>query len=49
VVSELADRIVVMRGGEVVESGASAQVLWAPQADYTRELVAAVPVLGEAG
>jgi peptide/nickel transport system ATP-binding protein len=46
VIGELAERIVVMRAGEVVESGPSRAVLAAPEADYTRELVAAVPVIG---
>ncbi len=43
VVSEIADRIVVMKDGRVVETGAAAQVLNQPQADYTRRLLAAVP------
>ncbi|CAN1549231.1 COG4172 ABC-type uncharacterized transport system, duplicated ATPase component [Rhabdaerophilaceae bacterium] len=45
VVAEIADRVAVMRHGEVVEHGAAAQVLGAPQADYTKALVAAVPGL----
>ncbi|SEL88010.1 ABC transporter ATP-binding protein [Streptacidiphilus jiangxiensis] len=47
VVSRIADHIVVMRHGHVVESGPAADVLGAPAADYTRELLAAVPTLGE--
>jgi peptide/nickel transport system ATP-binding protein len=47
VIGALADEIVVMRAGEVVEHGAAASVLAAPAADYTRELVAAVPVIGD--
>jgi len=43
VVSEIADRIVVMQGGRVVESGTAQQVLRAPQAAYTQSLLAAVP------
>jgi ABC-type glutathione transport system ATPase component len=43
VIGELADRIMVMRRGEVVELGAARDVLLAPQAEYTRELIAAVP------
>jgi peptide/nickel transport system ATP-binding protein len=43
VIGELADRVIVMRRGEVVESGGAREVLLAPKADYTRELVAAVP------
>jgi ABC-type glutathione transport system ATPase component len=43
VIGELADRVIVMRRGEIVEAGGARDVLLAPQADYTRELVAAVP------
>lgn len=39
--AQLAQRIVVLRGGRLVESGATAPVLAAPQADYTRQLLAA--------
>jgi peptide/nickel transport system ATP-binding protein len=45
VVAEIADRVVVMRHGEVVEAGVANQVLRDPQADYTKALVAAVPSL----
>ncbi|MEZ5843682.1 MAG: ABC transporter ATP-binding protein [Hyphomicrobiaceae bacterium] len=45
VVAEIADRVVVMRHGEVVEAGPAADVLGAPTADYTKALVAAVPGL----
>ena len=48
VLGQLADRIVVMRAGEVVEAGPAGAVLAAPTADYTRELVAAVPRIGSA-
>jgi ABC-type glutathione transport system ATPase component len=43
VIGELADRVVVMRRGEVVEVGGARDVLTAPSAEYTRELIAAVP------
>jgi ABC-type glutathione transport system ATPase component len=43
VIGELADRVMVMRRGEIVEAGSVRDVLLAPTADYTRELVAAVP------
>jgi peptide/nickel transport system ATP-binding protein len=43
VVRRLADRVVVMRQGEVVETGPTAEVLDAPQHAYTRMLVAALP------
>ena len=45
-VSTLADHIVVMKDGQVVESGSRDAVLYSPAAEYTRELLAAVPVLG---
>jgi peptide/nickel transport system ATP-binding protein len=45
VVAEIADRVVVMRHGEIVEAGPADQVLRAPRADYTKALVAAVPGL----
>ena len=43
VVAQLADQILVMRGGEVLEQGTAAEVLGAPTHDYTRALIAAVP------
>jgi peptide/nickel transport system ATP-binding protein len=43
VVRRLADRVVVMRDGRVVEQGPTAIVLDSPQADYTRMLLAALP------
>lgn len=45
VVSHIADRLVVMRKGKVVERGSCAEVLGRPKTIYTRELVAAVPRL----
>lgn len=37
------DRVVVMRNGEVVEEGPADQIVTAPRADYTRELLASMP------
>jgi ABC-type glutathione transport system ATPase component len=41
VVRQIADRVVVMRHGELVESGDAAQIFGAPQHEYTRNLLAA--------
>ena len=50
-VAQLADHIVVLKDGEVVEQGPRAQIFSAPGEPYTRELLAAVPtgdpVLGD--
>jgi ABC-type glutathione transport system ATPase component len=43
VVAQLASRVAVMKAGQIVESGATAQVLAAPENPYTQALVAAVP------
>jgi ABC-type dipeptide/oligopeptide/nickel transport system ATPase component len=45
VVASIADRVAVMREGEVVESGDVTRVYAAPSADYTKELLAATPRL----
>jgi len=45
VVAEIADRVAVMQNGNVVESGEAKRVLTAPEHDYTRMLMAAVPGL----
>ncbi|WP_026873626.1 ABC transporter ATP-binding protein [Inquilinus limosus] len=47
VVAEMADRVVVMSQGRVVESGPVVPLFEAPQQDYTRQLLAAVPKLGQ--
>jgi peptide/nickel transport system ATP-binding protein len=43
VVRQVADRICVLRRGQVVEEGATLDVLERPQDPYTRELLAAAP------
>jgi peptide/nickel transport system ATP-binding protein len=45
VVEYIADEVAVMRAGRIVEAGPSARVLGAPQHEYTRTLLAAVPRL----
>ncbi len=46
VVADIADRVVVLRHGKVVEQGAAATVLDTSQTDYTRALLDAVPGRG---
>ncbi|PDT89893.1 glutathione ABC transporter ATP-binding protein GsiA [Bradyrhizobium sp. Y36] len=46
VVAEIADRTVVMYGGQAVETDATARIFEAPSHPYTRALLAAVPRLG---
>ncbi|WP_441240837.1 ABC transporter ATP-binding protein [Tardiphaga sp. 768_D3_N2_1] len=45
VVAEIADRVVVMQHGNVVEQGTVKDVLTNPQHPYTQQLIAAVPPL----
>jgi peptide/nickel transport system ATP-binding protein len=44
VVEQLADHVVVLESGAVVEQGSVAAVLRSPKQDYTRALIAAAPV-----
>ncbi|MGU3432303.1 ABC transporter ATP-binding protein [Actinomycetes bacterium M1A6_2h] len=45
VVADIADRVVVMKDGEVVEEASVSDLFNAPKADYTKRLLAAVPTL----
>jgi peptide/nickel transport system ATP-binding protein/glutathione transport system ATP-binding protein len=47
VVSQIADRVVVLKEGVKVEEGYTADLFATPRADYTKELMAASPRLGE--
>ena len=43
VVRLLCDRVIVMHAGRIVEQGPTEEILVSPQAQYTRDLLAAVP------
>ncbi|OZI22021.1 ABC transporter ATP-binding protein [Bordetella genomosp. 7] len=43
VAASMADRVIVMKGGKVVEAGDARQVFTHPQHDYTRTLTSALP------
>ena len=47
VVAEVADRVVVMNSGEIVETGSAAEVYRNPRHPYTRKLISAVPGTGD--
>lgn len=46
VIAEMADRVVVMYQGEIMEEGPVEQIFHDPQHDYTKRLIAAVPRIG---
>ena len=43
VAAQICDRIAVMRQGEIIEVATAARLLSAPEHDYTRRLLAAIP------
>ncbi|MHC1551493.1 ABC transporter ATP-binding protein [Phyllobacterium sp. K27] len=45
VVADIADRVIVMQTGEIVEAGTADEVLLKPQHPYTRALIDAIPRL----
>ncbi|MEV6605233.1 ABC transporter ATP-binding protein [Kutzneria sp. NPDC051319] len=47
VVADIADRVIVLRNGKVVEEADTETLFASPKADYTRQLLAAVPKLGD--
>ena len=47
VVQHIADRILVMNRGRIIEEGTSGQVLKAPREEYTRYLISSVPKIGK--
>ena len=48
VIARMADRVCVMKNGLYVEEGPAQSIFSAPQSDYTRELLAAIPRLDRA-
>ncbi|URG53213.1 ABC transporter ATP-binding protein [Pectobacterium quasiaquaticum] len=49
VVAEVADRVIVMQQGSLVEGGEARQILSAPTHPYTRNLLAAIPTASTRG
>jgi peptide/nickel transport system ATP-binding protein len=49
VVADIADRVVVMKNGRVVEEGQTDAVLGSPRHPYTRQLLAAIPSASSRG
>ncbi|MFJ5391275.1 dipeptide ABC transporter ATP-binding protein [Pectobacterium sp. CHL-2024] len=49
VVAEVADRVIVMQQGSLVEGGEAKQILSAPTHPYTRKLLAAIPTASTRG
>ena len=47
VVQHIADRILVMNSGKIIEEGPCGQVLRAPREEYTRYLLSSVPKIGK--
>ena len=45
VVREMADRVIILNQGRIVETGSVSEVLENPSQDYTKQLLDAVPVL----
>ena len=46
VIAEMADRVVVMFNGKIVEQGPVDKIFHAPEHDYTKKLINAVPRIG---
>lgn len=49
IIDKVADRVLVMKDGKIVERGQKDEVLSSPKADYTKKLLDAVPKPGLAG
>jgi len=47
VIAEVCDRVVVMYGGQIVETGATEEILTRPEHPYTQGLLASLPGIGD--
>jgi peptide/nickel transport system ATP-binding protein len=45
VIRDIADRVMVMKDGKLLETGETARIFAEPETDYTRRLIAAAPVI----
>ena len=44
VIRHICDRVIIMRAGEIVEGGGTADIFRAPRSDFTRALINAIPL-----
>jgi peptide/nickel transport system ATP-binding protein len=49
VIAHLSDRVIVMKDGQVVESGTPDDLFTAPRHPYTQQLIASIPSFEPAG
>ena len=47
VIAEVCDRVVVMYGGQIVETGTTEEILTRPEHPYTQGLLASLPAMGD--
>ncbi len=45
VIQDIADRVMVMKAGRILETGETARIFASPENDYTRRLIAAAPMI----
>jgi len=43
IIAQLADRVAIMQKGRIVEEGSTEDIFYYPKADYTKELLEAIP------
>ncbi len=47
IIAQLADRVAVMQEGRIVDEGSVDEIFYSPKANYTKELLAAIPKIPE--